>query len=374
MRVPFIDLEAQYQSLKDELDKAINDAVKSFNFVRGEQVRQFEDAFGRMMGLSHVVATGNGTDALFIALKVLGIRPGDEVITPAFSCIPSAEVISLCGAKPVFADVHPETYTLDPDCIEDSITPKTKAIIAVHLFGQAAHIEEILSLCDRHKLFLIEDCAQAHGTEVKGRFAGSFGHAAAFSFYPTKNLGAYGDAGCFATSDAQLAEKARRFANHGALEKDDHLFEGVNSRMDTLQAAVLLTKLPHLASWNAKRRANASSYQSMLSGIAEIALPKERPQTIHTFHIYAVRAQNRDALRTFLQNRGIQTLVHYPSALHTLPAYRHLGHKADDFPVADRLSRELLSLPVYPEITAEQLRYVCEAVRDFYSGRNGKNQ
>jgi dTDP-4-amino-4,6-dideoxygalactose transaminase len=373
MRVPFIDLEAQYQSMKDELDKAINDALKTFNFIRGEQVHRFEENFGRMMGFPHVVATGNGTDALFIALKSLGIGLGDEVITPAFSCIPSAEVISLCHAKPVFADVHPETYTIDPDHIAGRITPKTKAVIAVHLFGQAAHVEEIRSICDRHNLFLVEDCAQAHGTKVNGRFVGTFGNAAAFSFYPTKNLGAYGDAGCLATPDAGLAERARRFANHGALEKDDHLLEGFNSRMDTLQAAVLLAKLPHLASWNAKRRANAGRYSSMLGEPANILLPTERRQTTHTFHIYAVRARNRDSLKAFLQNRGIQTIVHYPYALHTLPPYRHFGHVPGDFPVADQLSRELLSLPVYPEITEEQLRYICAAVQDFYQV-SAKNQ
>jgi dTDP-4-amino-4,6-dideoxygalactose transaminase len=366
MRVPFIDLEAQYESLKDELDKAINDAVKGFNFIRGKEVSEFEAAFGRTMGLPHVVATGNGTDALFIALKVLGIGPGDEVITPAFSCIPSAEVIPLCHATPVFADVHPETYTLDPDQIEHHITPKTKAVIAVHLFGQAAHVEEIRSICDRHNLYLIEDCAQAHGTQVSGRSVGTFGHAAAFSFYPTKNLGAYGDAGCLATTDARLAEKARRIANHGALEKDDHLVEGFNSRMDTLQAAVLLAKLPHLISWNARRRVNANTYRSLLEGLADVKVPFEQPQSLHAFHIYAVRVQNRDVLRAFLQKKGVQTLVHYPYALHNLPAYRHLGYTPDDFPVANRLSQELLSLPIYPEITDEQLRYICMSILDFF--------
>lgn len=373
MRVPFIDLEAQYQSLKGELDKAINDAVKGFNFIRGKEVSDFEAAFSRTMNVPHVVATGNGTDALFMALKVLGIGPGDEVITPAFSCIPSAEVITLCHATPVFADVHPETYTLDPERFEQHITPRTKAVITVHLFGQGAHVEEIRSLCDRHNLYLIEDCAQAHGTQVNGRPVGTFGHASAFSFYPTKNLGAYGDAGGFATTDTQLAEKARRLANHGALGKDDHLFEGFNSRMDTLQAAVLLVKLPHLAAWNTKRRTNAETYHSLLKSIPEITLPCQRPGTTHTFHIYAIRAQKRNELQNFLQDKGIQTLVHYPGALHNLPAYRHLSHAPDDFPVANRLSQELLSLPIYPEITEEQLRYVCTSIRDFYC-RPQKNQ
>ncbi|HLT82117.1 MAG TPA: DegT/DnrJ/EryC1/StrS family aminotransferase [Cyclobacteriaceae bacterium] len=374
MRVPFIDLEAQYQSLKDELDQAINDAVKGFNFIRGKEVAQFEEAFGRTIGLPHVVATGNGTDALLIALKVLGIGPGDEVITPAFSCVPSAEVITLCQARPVFADVHPETYTLDPDRLAERITPQTKAVIVVHLFGQAAHIEEIRAVCDRHNLLLIEDCAQAHGTEINAHFAGSFGHAAAFSFYPTKNLGAYGDAGCFATYSPQLAEKARRFANHGALEKDDHLIEGFNSRMDTLQGAVLLTKLPHLPAWNDKRRGHAGRYQALLDGIGGIATPSTRSASTHTFHIYAIRAQKRDALKTFLRDRGIQTMVHYPYAIHNLPAYRHLGYHPDDFPVANRLPHELLSLPIYPEITDEQVRYVSATIRDFYETPQQKNQ
>lgn len=367
MHIPFLNLEAQYNSIKYELDSAMATAIKRFNFIRGPEVTAFEHAFGKMLGIPHVIATGNGTDALFIALRSLGIGPGDEVITPAFSCIPSAETITLCGATPVFADVDPDTYTIDPVQIEAKITVQTKAVIAVHLFGQGADITAIQAICKKHNLYLIEDCAQAHCTQVDGNFAGTFGDAGAFSFYPTKNLGAYGDAGCVVTNDASLAEKMRRFANHGALEKDDHLFEGTNSRMDTLQAAVLLAKLPHLQAWNTKRRDVAARYNTWLSGIDGLTIPLERKGTLHTYHIYAITTKKRDTLKAFLAEKGIQTIIHYPASLHCLPAYQYLRHRPSDFPVANRLQHEILSLPVYPTLTEEQVRYVCASIKDFFA-------
>lgn len=369
MHVPFLDLEAQYNATKNELDKAISQAFRGFHFICGPQVTAFEQTFSRTLGAPQVIATGNGTDALFIALKSLGIGPGDEVITPAFSCIPSSETISLCNATPVFADIDPVAYTIDPAQIVSKITPRTKAVVAVHLFGQAADITAIQSLCRKHNLYLIEDCAQAHCTKANGAFAGTFGNAGAFSFYPTKNLGAYGDAGCIITQDADLAQKMRRFANHGALEKDDHLFEGTNSRMDTLQAAVLLAKLPYLERWNARRREIAALYNTSLSNVEELTTPRERKGTIHTYHIYAIRAKERDTLKAYLAEKGIQTLIHYPAALHCLPAYKHFNHQPTDFPAANRLQHEILSLPVYPELTEQQVRYVCGAIKDFYTRR-----
>lgn len=366
MKVPFNDLERQYSSIKNTLDAALESAFSSFNFIKGPAVSAFEDTFSHVLGVRCCIATGNGTDALFAALKALGIRPGDEVITPAFSWISSAETISFCGAKPVFADVHHETYTVDPSAIEARITSKTKAVIVVHLYGQAAPMEAIMTICKKNKLLLIEDCAQAHLTRDGDRYAGTFGDAAAFSFYPTKNLGAYGDAGCAVTNNVDLAERMKRLSNHGALKKDDHLIQGMNSRMDTLQAAILLAKLPHLESWNAKRSEHASVYMDRLKNIREVILPVVRPGTTHTFHLFVIRAQRRDALRDFLQEQGIQTLVHYPCALPNLPAYRYLDQSPSDFPVSSRLQEEVLSLPVYPELTTEQITYVCENIKEFY--------
>jgi dTDP-4-amino-4,6-dideoxygalactose transaminase len=310
----------------------------------------------------HCIATGNGTDSLFLCLKALGITAGDEVITPAFSWISSAEVITMCGASPVFADID-ATYTIDPAEVSKKITPKTKAVVAVHLYGQMCHMKELTALCKKHKLFLVEDCAQAHLSNEGGRYAGTFSDAAAFSFYPTKNLGAYGDAGCVVTANEVLAERIRRLSNHGALVKDDHTMEGMNSRMDTLQAAVLLSKLPHLARWNDQRRQYASQYQSRLVAMPDIVAPHERPNTCHTFHLFAIRAKRRDALKSFLEEKGIQTLIHYPRALTNLPPYKNQSCR---FPVAEQIEAEILSLPLYPELSTESVDYVCDQVIAFY--------
>lgn len=367
MEVLFFDLRLQYRSMKDNLDAAICDATNELNFLNGKSLNKFASDWQHLLDCKYALATANGTDSLFIALKILGTQPHDEILTPAFSCIPSAETISLCNAKPVFVDIDPMTYTIDPKKIEKKITPNTKGIIVVHLYGQAAHISEIKSICKKHNLFLVEDCAQAHLTKENDKYVGTFGDAGAFSFYPTKNLGAYGDAGCIITHNSVLAEKMRRFANHGALEKDDHLFEGMNSRMDTIQAAVLLAKLPYLKQWNEQRRANAALYDSLLSGIEEVNAPYVRPDTYHTFHIYAIRAKRRDELKKFLLSKEIQTIIHYPNALHNLTAYKYLNHHPEDFPEANRFQHEQLSLPIYPELTEEQIHYVCDAIRAFYT-------
>jgi dTDP-4-amino-4,6-dideoxygalactose transaminase len=367
LNVPFLDLERQSLNAGGSLDYFLPKISRVVKYIGGDEITEFEHAFEKILLSSHVIPTANGTDSLFIGLKMLGVQPNDEVLTPAFSCIPSAETISLCHAKPVFVDIDPKTYTIDPKKIEEKITSNTKGIIAVHLYGQAAHVEEINSICKKHNLFLIEDCAQAHLTQENGKYAGTFGDAGAFSFYPTKNLGAYGDAGCIITDNGDLAEKMRRFANHGALEEDDHLIEGMNSRMDTFQAAVLLAKLPNLKQWNEQRRANASLYNSLLSGVGEIQTPYVRPDTYHTFHIYAIRAKRRDELKKFLLEEGVQTIIHYPKALPNLPAYKYLNHKPEHFPVASKFECEQLSLPIYPELTEEQIKYVCDCVVTFYT-------
>lgn len=367
MEVPFVDLRAQYESIRPQLDEAMTGSVMKFNFIGGESVSKFEKQFRVAVNSNYCISTGNCTDALFAALKVLGVGPGDEVITPAFTWISSAETISLCHATPVFVDVDPQTYTIDPAKIEEKITTKTKGIILVHLYGQAAHASVIRDLCLAKNFFLIEDCAQAHFTREGNKYAGTFGDAGAFSFYPTKNLGAYGDAGCLITDSEDLAIKTRRFVNHGALKKDDHLIEGFNSRMDSLQAAVLLTKLPYLNGWNAGRRVNGDAYNRLLSGIPEVTTPYVRPGTEHTFHLYVIRCERRNELRQFLESKGIQSVVHYPAALPNLPAYRYLNHSVKDFPVASLLQHQVLSLPVYPELSPDKIEYVCESIKAFYS-------
>lgn len=365
MRIPFNNLEAQHQEIQKEIDVAIHSAIHSFQFVRGNAVHEFENAFAKKLGVPHCINTGNGTDALFISLKALNIGSGDEVLTPAFSWISSAETINLCGATPVFIDVNEQTYTIDPTLLEQRINKKTKAVLAVHLYGQAAHLAEIKKLCIKHGIYLIEDCAQAHLTKEGEQYAGTVGDLATFSFYPTKNLGAYGDAGCITTHNHTLAEKIRRLSNHGALQKDDHLLAGLNSRMDTLQAAILLAKLPHLDRWNNKRRANAEHYRSRLQDIPELQLPQARANTQHTYHLFVIRTTKRDELKQFLEERGIQTIIHYPKALTNLELYSN-PETVNLFPVANQLEKEVLSLPVFPELSSDHITFICETIREFY--------
>jgi dTDP-4-amino-4,6-dideoxygalactose transaminase len=366
IKIPFVHLQAQYESIKKDIDNAIASAVAGFQFCRGSQVTEFENAFATLHGVNHCIGTGNGTDALFLALKALGIKGGDEVITPAFSWISSAEVIALCGAQPVFADVDEITLTLDAQDVRKKITDRTRAVIAVHLYGQICQVDELSALCKDHNLYLVEDCAQAHLTRFKEGYAGTFGHISAFSFYPTKNLGAYGDAGCVLTDNDAVAERVRRLANHGALQKDDHLMEGSNSRLDTIQAAVLLAKLPHLAKWNRRRDELAQIYVQHLKAVKEITLPAIQPNSVHSFHLFVIRARERDRLKQYLHDRGVQCLIHFPRALPNLPAYSYLapGHK---YPVADQLQDQVLSLPIYPELPAEAVEYICAAIKEFYN-------
>ncbi len=312
--------------------------------------------------MKHVISCANGTDSLYILMKMLGIGEGDEVITAANSWISSSETISQTGAKPVFVDVHPEYYSMDENKLEAKIDPHTKAVIVVHLQGQACEMDKIKAICDKHAVALIEDCAQSHFSEYKGKRVGLFGIAGSFSFYPGKNLGAYGDAGCIITNDDALAEKCRMYAQHGALKKHNHIIEGINSRLDGLQAAILSAKLPHLADWNAKRIQNAALYNKYLKGIKGICLPAQRPDTKHTWHLYVIRTKQRDKLAQWLSEKDIETSVHYPTALPNLPAYKYLGHKPEDFPVASSLQDEILSLPMFPELTEEMISYVAENI------------
>ncbi|HET9054379.1 MAG TPA: DegT/DnrJ/EryC1/StrS family aminotransferase [Cyclobacteriaceae bacterium] len=364
--IPFVNLRLQYESIQSEIDQAIQDVFAKSQFIGGDVVKKFEEEFSTLLGTKHCIGTGNGTDSLFLILKALGIGPGDEVITPAFSCIPSAECITLAEATVVFADVDDQYYTLDPADVERKITSRTKAVIAVHLYGQAAFVAQLKKLCDKHKIFLIEDCAQAHLSKEKNGFTGTFGVASAFSFYPTKNLGAYGDAGCVLTQDKIVAENVRRLANHGALKKNDHEIEGTNSRLDTLQAAILSVKLKHLKKWNDQRIVIADQYTNSLKNISGLTVPAVAAETEHTFHIYAIRTAKRDALKTHLSKAGIETLIHYPQALPFTAAYRYKNHSPGDFPVSAKLQHEVLSLPVYPGLTSDRVTTVIENIKRYF--------
>lgn len=363
--IPFIDLRLQYESIQGEIDQAVKEVFLRAQFVGGDFVTTFEQHFAHTLGTKHCIGTGNGTDSLFLILKALGIGPGDEVITPAFSCMPSAECITLTGATPVFADVDNQFYVIDPIAVKQKVTKKTKAVIAVHLYGQAAPVSELKSLCDQHGLFLIEDCAQAHLTKDGASLAGTVGIAAAFSFYPTKNLGAYGDAGCVVTHDDALVERIRRLANHGALKRYDHAFEGTNSRLDTMQAAILSVKLNHLSVWNQQRQEIAQRYSAELKN-SPVTTPAVRNQSTHTFHIYAIRTSRRDALKKYLADNGIETLIHYPQALPFTTAYQRKGYTETDFPVAAVLQNEVLSLPVYPGLTPAQMSTITETIINYF--------
>lgn len=364
MKVPFVDLKRQYQQIKPEIDLAISGVIENTSFIGGEPVKKFERAFEKLYGVKHCVSVANGTDAIYISLKMLGIGPGDEVITVANSWISSSEAISQTGATVVFADIDPDSYTISTKSILERLTPKTKAILPVHLFGQAAHISEIKVICDNHNLFLVEDCAQSHFTEENGQRVGTFGNAGTFSFYPGKNLGAYGDAGCIITNDDDLADKFRMYANHGALKKHYHIIEGINSRLDGLQAAILSVKLNYILEWTNERRVNASYYRSVLKDIEEIEMPKERDNTRHSYHLFVIRTKERDDLKLFLEKNGVQTAIHYPHILPNLEAYKRL--KKQIFPVAQKYESEILSLPMYPELSREKINFIAATIKNFY--------
>jgi len=367
MRVPFMDLAAQYQSIKRQIDEAIASTIADCAFIGGLPVQKFEQEFASLYGVKHCISCGNGTDSLFIIMKMLGLGPGDEVLTPANSWISSSETISLTGARPVFVDVDPDYFSIDENCLHSKLTPSTRAVMAVHLQGQVCQMDALQDFCKTHQLFLIEDCAQAHLSEWKGKRAGLFGCAGSFSFYPGKNLGAYGDAGCIVTDDDDLASRCRMFGRHGALVKHQHKMEGINSRMDGLQAAILSAKLPFLVGWTERRIQNAAHYNAALEGIEQIQIPQVRENSRHTFHLYVIRATSRNQLANYLSENGVETLLHYPTPLPYLEAYQHLNPRPEDFPVAWKLKDEILSLPMYPELRPDQIQYTADCIRAFYS-------
>ena len=358
MKVPFLDLKLQYESIKDEIAVALQQVLDKTAFAGGPMVTQFESEFASLCKCQFVIGVGSGTAALWAVLLGLGVGEGDEVITVPNTFIATAEAISFCGAKPVFVDIDEQTYTMNPGLLEAAITPKTKAIIPVHLYGQMADMDPIVEIAKRHGLFVIEDAAQAHGAEYKGRPAGSIGDAGCYSFYPGKNLGAYGEAGAVVTNNAELAEKIRMFRDHGQPKKYHHSMIGWNSRMDGFQGAVLSVKLKHLPQWTAARRKNAQIYNDRLSAIDGIGVPIQADYAKHVYHIYAIRTENRDALISALAERDIHCGIHYPIPIHLQEAYRALGLGKGSFPVAEKCAEELVSLPMFAELTEEQIEYV----------------
>lgn len=368
IKIEFVDLKAQYKSIKKDIDHAIKSVIEETAFIKGRFVTQFEQEFSTAYGAKHCIGVANGTDAIYIILKMFGIGAGDEVITVSNSWISTSETISQSGAKPVF--VEPDEYfTIDVEKIEEKITPRTKAIIPVHLYGQACEIDRLVEICKKHNLYLIEDCAQSHFTQYKGKNVGLFGHASTFSFFPGKNLGAYGDAGAILTDSDEYAEKFRMYANHGALIKHTHLMEGINSRLDGLQAAILTAKLKHLSLWTEKRREKAAYYDALLDKIKGISLPKLRPGTSHSFHLYVILADRRDELRLFLKENGIPSELHYPCPLPFMPAYKYLNHTESEFPISKKNQLRILSLPIFPELSLSHMKYIASTIKRFYSTR-----
>ncbi len=368
VQVPFADLHAQYLTIKPEIDAAIADVIRTSAFIRGPYVDKFEAAFADMMNVRHCVSCANGTDSLYIAMHALGVKPGDEVIAPAHSWISTTETITQGGGKVVFCDTDPDTHTIDPSKIAALITPRTVGIIPVHLYGQPADMDPIMAIARQHGLWVLEDCAQSHLASYKGQLVGTFGNAASFSFYPGKNLGAMGDAGAVTTNDADLARRMAMFGRHGGLTKGDHQIEGINSRLDGLQAAVLSVKLPHLPQWTQARQRLAQAYNERLASIAGVRIPTVAQGREPVWHLYVIRHEKRDALAAHLKAKGIQTVINYPVALPFLPCYAPLVLQPSDFPNAYRDQSRILSLPIFPEMTEAHMDAVVDAIRGFDEG------
>jgi dTDP-4-amino-4,6-dideoxygalactose transaminase len=374
MNVPFLDLKAQYLPIKDEIHAALDSVLDKTAFAGGPFVAQFEKEFATFCGTEQAVGVGNGTDALWMALLALGVGPGDEVITVPDTFIATCEAISYCGATPVFVDIDEKSYNMDPVKLEQYLstrytqhpTPHTlKGIIPVHLFGQMADMDPIMEIAKKYNLFVIEDASQAHGSLYKGRQAGSIGDAGCFSFYPGKNLGAYGEAGAVVTNNSGLADKMRILRDHGSSKKYYHQVVGWNARMDGFQGAVLSVKLKYLPQWNEARRKNAAIYNDLLAGFAGIITPVEMSYAKHVYHVYALRVKNRDALINALAEKGIGTNVHYPVPVHLQNAYEFLGLKQGSYPVAEKCASEFISLPMFAELSSEQISYTADAVKAF---------
>jgi dTDP-4-amino-4,6-dideoxygalactose transaminase len=356
--IPFLDLKAQYANIKQEVDAAISSVLERCQFTLGEEVAAFEREFASFIGAPYAIGVNNGTSALHLALLAAEIGPGDEVITVPFTFVATVAAIHYVGAKTVFVDICPDTFTMDPAAVEAVITPRTKAIVPVHLYGQPADMQAILHIAQKYRLAVIEDAAQAHAAELRGRRVGAIGDMGCFSFYPGKNLGAYGEGGMIVTKDARLARTLRMLRDWGAEEKYQHVLKGYNYRLETLQGAVLRVKLRHLEAWTEARRAAAARYNDLLAG-SGIPTPSEAPDTRHVYHIYAIRTSSRDRLQAGLNAAGVQTGIHYPTPVHLLPAYADLGYANGQFPHSEKAAAEVLSLPLYPELTADMQEQVA---------------
>tara|TARA_B100001029_G_C15049129_1_gene449370 strand:+ start:186 stop:1289 length:1104 start_codon:yes stop_codon:yes gene_type:complete len=367
MKIPFVDLKAQYLSIKKDIDLAIQAVINDSAFIKGKYVKTFEEEYARLYDVKNVISCANGTDAIYITLKALGIGIGDEVITVANSWISTSETISQTGAKPIFVDIHPEYFTIDTNKIESKITSNTKAIIPVHLFGHPVEMTKIIDICRKHNLYLIEDCAQAHFATWDGKKVGTMGIAGTFSFFPGKNLGAYGDAGAIISNNDEFSIKARMYANHGALVKHEHEIEGINSRLDGMQASILSSKLPYILDWSSKRLEVALLYNEMLSDCEKIKLPQIHGSAKHVFHLYVIRSEDRNGLQIFLKEKGISTGIHYPNPLPFLKAYSYLNLKPSDFPISFDYKDKILSLPIYPEMSKAQIKYVAENIKKYFN-------
>lgn len=362
MKIPLVDLKIQYSQIKSEIDSAIKNVIDETAFIKGKYVDEFESNYAKLFGVKHCISVANGTDSLFISMKILGIGSGDEVITVANSWISTSETITLTGAKPIFIDIEPNHYTIDVSKIEEKISSKTKAIIPVHLFGHPANMTKIMEIAKKYNLKVIEDCAQAHLAKWQGKIIGTIGDIGSFSFFPGKNLGAYGDGGGIITNNDSYAEKIRMFANHGALVKHAHKIEGMNSRLDGMQAAILNVKLKYLQQWTDQRIKVASMYNNLLSNINGIEIPKVNSNAYHVFHLYVIRTNQRNSLIKTLNNNNISTGIHYPTPLPYLDAYKYLDYSKNDFPISSSYSDNILSLPMYPELNMEQVSKISKII------------
>ncbi len=365
MNVPFVNLTRQYQSIKREIDDGIKAVIENGRFIIGKNVEAFEDEFSKYSGLKYGVGVASGTEALMLSLKALGIGSGDQVITVANSFVSTADAIAHNGATPVFVDTD-EAYTMDVNKIKPMINPNVKAIIIVHLFGHPVDMDPVMELAEKYGLFVVEDAAQAHGAEYRGRKTGSFGDCACFSFYPSKNLGAYGDGGIVVTDDEKINEKVRLLRQYGEGEKNKHVLVGYNSRLDELQASVLLVKLRYLDKWNSQRRKNAARYIEQLRDLNEIILPTERKNAKHVFHLFVIRSKDRDEMQKWLASKGIGVGIHYPTPIHLQKSYEYLKVKAGALPLTEAYSKEILSLPMFPELVELEIEHVCECLKEFF--------
>jgi len=364
--VPFVDLFRQNNPLKEEIQDSIQRVVSQCDFILGEETRLFEDAFASFVGARHAIGVGNGLDALRLSLVATGIGADDEVIVPANTFIATALAVSSLGARPVLVDCNPRTYNIDVNLIESAVTSRTRAIIPVHLTGQPADMDTVLDIARRHGLAVVEDACQAHGAVYRGRACGSLGDAGCFSFYPGKNLGAFGDGGIVTTNDELVAKRLRRLRNYGQKVKYEHQEQGVNSRLDTIQAAVLRVKLGHLPAWNAARQQHARNYQRMLTGVGDLDFQECLPESTHVYHLFIIQTDQRDQLREHLDQRNVQTGIHYPRPIHMHKAYVELGYRQGDFPVAERLAGRILSLPMFPELNSNEIERVVGAIKEWY--------